>query len=96
MEKYAREALAEKTAGIVGVGYLISFSTEIETLDMSDFKTGNALEKLVQFLRMSFHGGMDATAALNLSLKLLKKSPRHDNSRALARPAMFAFSPNVC
>ena len=59
--------------GIGGVGYLISFSTEIETLDISDFKTGNALEKLVQFLRMSFHGGMDATPALHLSLKVLIK-----------------------
>lgn len=51
--------------------YLISFSTGIETLDMSDFKTGNALEKLVQFLRMSFHGGTDAAPALNHALKLL-------------------------
>lgn len=54
--------------------YLISFSTEIETLDMSDFKTGNALEKLVQFLRMSFHGGTDAAPALNHALKLLKEN----------------------
>ncbi|MDE5898778.1 MAG: VWA domain-containing protein, partial [Treponemataceae bacterium] len=51
--------------------YLISFSTGIETLDMSDFKTGNALERLVQFLRMSFHGGTDAAPALNHALKLL-------------------------
>lgn len=51
--------------------YLISFSTEIETLDMSDFKTGNALERLVQFLRMSFRGGTNAAPALNHALKLL-------------------------
>lgn len=54
--------------------YLISFSTGIETLDMSDFKTGDALEKLVQFLQMSFHGGTDAAPALNHSLKLLKEN----------------------
>ncbi len=54
--------------------YLISFSTEIEMLDMRDFKTGNALEKLVHFLRMSFHGGTDATPALNHALKLLKEN----------------------
>lgn len=54
--------------------YLISFSTEIKMLDMSDFKTGNALKKLVQFLRMSFHGGTDAAPALNHALKLLKEN----------------------
>lgn len=54
--------------------YLISFSTEIETLDMSDFKTGDALARLVQFLRMSFNGGTDATPALNHALKLLNEN----------------------
>lgn len=54
--------------------YLISFSKKIERLDMSDFKTDNVLEKLVHFLRMSFHGGTDATPALNHALKLLKEN----------------------
>ncbi len=54
--------------------YLISFSTDIERLDMSDFKAGDALEKLVQFLRMSFHGGTDAKEALKHSLELLKQN----------------------
>ena len=54
--------------------YLISFSTKIKKLDMNDLKTGNALEKLVRFLRMSFNGGTDAAPALNHALKLLKEN----------------------
>ncbi len=53
--------------------FLISFSTGIECLDLSDFKKGNALEKLIQFLRMSFHGGTDATPALKYSINLLQE-----------------------
>ncbi len=52
--------------------FLISFSTRIECLDLSDFKKG-ALEKLIQFLRMSFHGGTDATPALKYSINLLQE-----------------------
>jgi uncharacterized protein with von Willebrand factor type A (vWA) domain len=50
--------------------YLISFSTNIETLNLSDFK--NSMEKLLQFLAMSFHGGTDATPAVRESLKMLQ------------------------
>ena len=53
--------------------YLISFSTGIETLDMSDFQDGGALNRLGQFLRMSFHGGTDAGPALEHSLKMLRE-----------------------
>lgn len=53
--------------------YLISFSTGIETLDMSDFKNGDALTRLVQFLRKSFNGGTDASPALNHAVKMLKE-----------------------
>ena len=53
--------------------YLISFSTGIETLDLSDFKTGDALSKLVRFLRMSFNGGTDASPALKHSVEMLHK-----------------------
>ena len=53
--------------------YLISFSTNIETLDMSDFKTGDALRKLVQFLQKSFNGGTDASPALKHSVEMLHK-----------------------
>jgi len=52
--------------------FLISFSTDIETLDMSDFKRSNALELLVNFLNKSFNGGTDATPALAECLRQLK------------------------
>jgi len=54
--------------------YLISFSTEIETLDLSDFSEGNSISKLVSFLQKSFNGGTDATPALKHSLEMLQKN----------------------
>lgn len=53
--------------------YVISFSTAIQTLDLSDF-SGNPLGKLVQFLKMSFNGGTDAKPALNQALKMLSEN----------------------
>lgn len=53
--------------------YLISFSTGIETLDLSDF-SDNPINNLVQFLRMSFNGGTDAVPALNHALEMLSKN----------------------
>jgi uncharacterized protein with von Willebrand factor type A (vWA) domain len=49
--------------------YLISFSTDIETLDLSDIN--NNIEQLIAFLAMAFHGGTDATAAIRKSLQML-------------------------
>lgn len=54
--------------------YLISFSTGIETLDLSDFSEGASIGKLVSFLRKSFNGGTDATPALKHSLEMLQKN----------------------
>lgn len=53
--------------------YLISFSTSIETLDLTDF-SDNPISKLVQFLRMSFHGGTDAVPALTHAVKMLSEN----------------------
>ena len=50
--------------------YLISFSTGIETLNLTDLK--NSLDKIIQFLSMSFHGGTDATPAMQESLRMLE------------------------
>lgn len=50
--------------------YLISFSTGIETLNLTDLK--NSLEKIISFLSMSFHGGTDATPAMQEALRMLK------------------------
>lgn len=49
--------------------YLISFSTGIETLDLTDLK--NSLDKLIAFLSMSFHGGTDASPAMKAAIKML-------------------------
>lgn len=53
--------------------YVISFSTGIQTLDLSDF-SGNPINKLVRFLKMSFNGGTDAEPALNQALKMLSEN----------------------
>lgn len=53
--------------------YVISFSTAIQTLDLSDF-SDNPINKLVQFLKMSFNGGTDAEPALNQALKMLAEN----------------------
>jgi uncharacterized protein with von Willebrand factor type A (vWA) domain len=50
--------------------YLISFSTGIETLNLTDLK--NSLDKIISFLSMSFHGGTDATPAMREALRMLK------------------------
>ena len=50
--------------------YLISFSTAIETLNLTDIK--NNLDKLIAFLSMSFHGGTDATPAMKEALRMLE------------------------
>jgi uncharacterized protein with von Willebrand factor type A (vWA) domain len=50
--------------------YLISFSTGIETLNLTDLK--NSLDKIIQFLSMSFHGGTDAAPAMRESLRMLE------------------------
>jgi uncharacterized protein with von Willebrand factor type A (vWA) domain len=50
--------------------YLISFSTAIETLNLTDLK--NNLDKLIEFLSMSFHGGTDAAPAMREALRMLE------------------------
>lgn len=49
--------------------YLITFSTKIATLDMSNLK--NSMDKIIKFLSMSFHGGTDASPALEEATKML-------------------------
>ena len=62
--------------------YIISFSTDIETLEvkanedmeLTNADGGNYLQKLVRFLRMSFNGGTDAEPALRKALNMLAGS----------------------
>ncbi|MCX7997625.1 MAG: VWA domain-containing protein [Leptospiraceae bacterium] len=50
--------------------YLISFSTQIQTIELTELK--NSLPLLVNFLQMSFYGGTDATPALKEALRMLE------------------------
>ncbi len=50
--------------------FLISFSTQIQSIELTDLK--NSLDMLVSFLGMSFNGGTDANPALEKSLELLE------------------------
>ena len=66
-------ALAQKSLEEERGCYLISFSTGIETMDLSSFNSIDGITNLVKFLRMSFNGGTDANPALNHSVKLLEE-----------------------
>lgn len=50
--------------------FLISFSTGIETLNLTDLK--NSLERIIGFLSMSFNGGTDASPAMHEALRQLE------------------------
>ncbi|MCK9206981.1 MAG: VWA domain-containing protein [Salinivirgaceae bacterium] len=50
--------------------FLISFSTKIQTIELTDLQ--NSLDKLVAFLGMSFNGGTDANPALEKALEMLE------------------------
>lgn len=65
-------ALAKKCLDEDRKCFLISFSTEIEIQDLSEFEKSNGLEELVKFLRKSFNGGTDASPALGKSLELMQ------------------------
>lgn len=60
--------------------FVISFSTDIETLEvkpnedveMTSVKDENYIQKLVNFLAMSFNGGTDAEPALKKAIQMLK------------------------
>lgn len=66
-------ALAQKSLEEERGCYLISFSTGIETMDLSSFNSTDGITNLVKFLHMSFNGGTDANPALEYSVKLLKE-----------------------
>jgi uncharacterized protein with von Willebrand factor type A (vWA) domain len=74
--------------------FLISFSTRIETIDLSDLK--GSLQKLVEFLSMSFHGGTDANAPLQEALKQLEsKDYKNADIIMVSDFIMNSLSPNV-
>lgn len=66
-------ALAQKSLEEERGCYLISFSSGIETMDLSSFNSSDGITNLVKFLHMSFNGGTDANPALEYSVKLLQE-----------------------
>ncbi|MEI0487756.1 VWA domain-containing protein [Brachyspira intermedia] len=48
--------------------YLINFSTQIETMDLT---YPNTMDNLIDFLRLSFNGGTDAVPALRHAVKIM-------------------------
>ncbi|PWJ44098.1 VWA domain-containing protein [Sediminitomix flava] len=77
--------VAEKTAKVLCFGllkvalrenrkcFLISFSKEIQTLELTQFQ--HSLQELIEFLKMSFAGGTDTSKAIRKSLDLLAEKP---------------------
>ncbi len=57
--------------------YLISFSTTIQTLNLSDIRS--SLDRLIDFLGMSFYGGTDPEPALTEALKQIKGKQYRDS-----------------
>lgn len=51
--------------------YLISFSTRINTFELTDFQ--NNIPKLINFLQMSFNGGTDVTNAVSETINTMSK-----------------------
>lgn len=52
--------------------FLISFSTKIQTTELTDLQ--NSIDELISFLGMSFNGGTDANPALEKALEMLETS----------------------
>lgn len=57
--------------------YLISFSTRIKTLKLSELR--ESLDNILDFLAMSFHGGTDAEPALTEALRQVKEEDYKDS-----------------
>ncbi len=67
-------ALAQKSFEEERKCYLISFSTGIQTMDLSSFNSMEGFKNLQKFLRMSFWGGTDVHPALYHSVEMMQKN----------------------
>lgn len=56
--------------------YLINFSIGIQTIDLYDI--ASSIDQVAAFLRMSFHGGTDATQAFAEALRMLETNDYED------------------
>lgn len=61
--------MATKAYGQKRACYLINFSTDIETSDLS---LAGGMESLIRFLQMSFHGGTDIAPALKHAVETMR------------------------
>ena len=66
-------ALAKKCIEEDRACFLMAFSTNYKEHNLTEFDKENGLTELVNFLRMSFRGGTDASPALIRSLELIKE-----------------------
>lgn len=87
-------AIAKKALTTKRKCYIISFSREIETLDISDFKGGNALQTLIAFLNRSFNGGTDAYPALCEAVRILQKSEYKNSDVIMVSDLIMPNIPN--
>lgn len=74
--------------------FLISFSTQIHTIDLTEMHT--SLDHLVEFLGMSFNGGTDANPAFVRSLEMLEEEDYHKADILMVSDfAMDTLEPSV-
>lgn len=71
--------------------YLINFSMGIETMELSG-KGG--MEKLMQFLEMSFGGGTDVAPALEAGLKTMQQDDFKKSDLIVISDGAFGYIPN--
>lgn len=68
--------------------YLISFSTTIETLDLSQLQ--QALPELIRFLQLSFYGGTDAAPAVQEAIRQMKTGKYQKADLLLVSDGIFS------
>ncbi|MBP9888828.1 MAG: VWA domain-containing protein [Leptospiraceae bacterium] len=73
--------------------YLISFSTGIQTLNLTDLK--NSLNLILDFLSMSFHGGTDASPALEEALRMLNTNDYKEADVLMISDFVMSSLPNT-
>ncbi|SDJ26156.1 hypothetical protein SAMN04488540_106118 [Ferrimonas sediminum] len=72
--------------------FLINFSTDIETLNLSD---DGALPKLLGFLTRSFHGGTDVAPAIDVALEVLGQDDYRNADMVVVSDFVLADLPAV-
>ncbi len=74
--------------------YIISFSDRIETIELSNWENGIALQELVAFLCKSFHGGTDAYPAFCEAIKVLQETGYQNSDVIMASDFIMPIFPH--